>query len=348
MKKYKYTKAFTYEGKRYYVRGDSLEEVYSKKALKLQELKGDIVPVTSSMTVEAWANKAIAIYKADIKDISREDVEYRINKFILPHIGKIPLCDVRPVHCMEVLNAQAGKSDSQVSKVYTNLAFIFRTAYQNSLIKDDPMKAITKPKAPKGRRRSITEDERTHLLAVADKFPQFNVYLLMLYCGCRPSEARGCIYKDITIIDNVRMLHIRGTKTENSDRYVPLPDAMYDRLPSGGDDEPIAKTETGRAYDKQSFVRTFKRLKREINISMGCKLYRNQLIEPLPLADDLVPYCFRHTYCTDLCRAGIDVRIAQRLMGHSNISTTVDIYTHVENSDLAGVASLLNSYNANQ
>ena len=42
--------------------------------------------------------------------------------------------------------------------------------------------------------------------------------------------------------------------------------------------------------------------KREMNISMGCKVYRNALVPPYPLADDIVPYCLRHTYCTDLSR----------------------------------------------
>ena len=40
--------------------------------------------------------------------------------------------------------------------------------------------------------------------------------------------------------------------------------------------------------------------------------------------DDFVPYDLRHTYCTDLARAGVDIRTAQKLMGHANISVTAD------------------------
>lgn len=39
MKKYKYTRVLTFEGKKYYIRGDTLEEVIEKKALKLRDLE---------------------------------------------------------------------------------------------------------------------------------------------------------------------------------------------------------------------------------------------------------------------------------------------------------------------
>ena len=81
---------------------------------------------------------------------------------------------------------------------------------------------------------------------------------------------------------------------------------------------------------------------------MGCKTYRNALIPPYPLADDFVPYCLRHTYCTDLCKAKIDVRTAQRLMGHANISITADIYTHVDFDDIQEAGEKLNLYLTSQ
>ena len=40
------------------------------------------------------------------------------------------------------------------------------------------------------------------------------------------------------------------------------------------------------------------------------------------------PYCLRHTFCTDLRRAGVPINVAKELMGHANISVTANIYTH--------------------
>lgn len=47
------------------------------------------------------------------------------------------------------------------------------------------------------------------------------------------------------------------------------------------------------------------------------------------LLASLQPYCLRHTYCTDLQRAGVPLNVAKHLMGHSDISVTANIYTHV-------------------
>ena len=139
------------------------------------------------------------------------------------------------------------------------------------------------------------------------------------------------------------MLHIRGTKTALSDRFVPIPDKLYTRIKDTAPDAPIAPNARGRMHSESSYDRLLAHLRRDMNISMGCEVYRNRLIEPLPLAEDFVPYNLRHTYCTDLCKKGVDVRIAQKLMGHASIKITADIYTHVQMDDLTNVAALLNA-----
>lgn len=52
----------------------------------------------------------------------------------------------------------------------------------------------------------------------------------------------------------------------------------------------------------------------------------------------------RHTYATTLYHAGIDLRTAQRLLGHSSIQMTANIYTHLEAQDSLAAALKLNNY----
>ena len=49
---------------------------------------------------------------------------------------------------------------------------------------------------------------------------------------------------------------------------------------------------------------------------------------------NITPHVLRHTFCTNLQQAGLDVKSLQYVMGHSNVSTTLDIYTH-SNFDVA-------------
>ena len=44
----------------------------------------------------------------------------------------------------------------------------------------------------------------------------------------------------------------------------------------------------------------------------------------------VTPHVLRHTFCTNMQRAGIDVKSLQYLMCHSNVSVTLDVYTHVD------------------
>ncbi len=52
----------------------------------------------------------------------------------------------------------------------------------------------------------------------------------------------------------------------------------------------------------------------------------------------------RHTYATNLYRAGIDLKTAQYLLGHSTIQMTANIYTHMDKDDAATSITQLEQY----
>lgn len=340
-KQYKYKRTLTFEGKRYYIYGNSESEIAAKKALKLRDLIEGKVIVSNSMTVEQWALRCIDTYKTRQKEITRKKYVGRVRHCILEVIGQLQLKQVKPIHCQEVLNLQSGKSKAQINEVYQALNFIFSKAVENKLILENPAKNIVKPSGTKTHRREITEIERAHIIKVAKTDRRYYMFLLMLFCGCRPSEAAECMGKDIKMIEGFPVLHIRGTKSSNADRMVPIPMELYQLIMNTPKNEYISVYSTGSKIEFEHRNRLWKSFKRQLNISMGCKMYRNQLIPPYPVAPDLVPYCLRHTYCTDLARAGVDIRVAQKLMGHSSIALTANIYTHINNNDLVNVAVLL-------
>ena len=256
------TKTFTFEGKRYYVRGKTEREALLKLANKRRDLEEGKVAVNGNMTVSAWAYKAVETYKTNQKDITREKYIQRMKKCILDEIGDMPLKQVKPFDCQMVLNKQSGKSKTQINETYQTLKFIFNTARINKLIVNDPSLDIVKPKGYKNTRRALTDEERHHFLKVAETDERFNLFLLMYYCGCRPSEAREVMGKDIDFLNEQPMLHIRGTKTENADRVVPIPDVFYDKIKDVKPDEYVGSTSRGKKHDQQTYKRLCKRLYR--------------------------------------------------------------------------------------
>lgn len=53
-----------------------------------------------------------------------------------------------------------------------------------------------------------------------------------------------------------------------------------------------------------------------------------------PSFPDVTPHVLRHTFCTNLFRLGVNPKAIQKIMGHANISTTLDVYTHMEEEAL--------------
>lgn len=338
-------KTFTFEGKRYTVRGKTEKEAIMKMANKIRDLEEGKVVISGNMTVREWADKCIATYKTNQKDITREKYLCRMNSCVLSYIGDRRLKDIKRIELMEVLNHQLGKSNFQIKTTRQMLQFIFSKARENKLIVENPAEGLELPLGTTKKRRELTNNEKEHFLRVCVD-DRFLVFLLTYHCGCRPVEARNVMGKDIQKMDGWNVLHIAGEKSENADRYVPIPDELYERIKGTYPFSPIAPALNGGKHTEATYYRAFNRLKREMNLSMGCKIYRNQLVPPYPLAKDFVPYNLRHTYCCNLKRANVDVRNAMYLMGHSDIRLTVNIYTHVDNNDIIMAAKQIKDYGA--
>ena len=341
MKKNRIQRTFTFQGKRYYVRGYTEKEVMKKMVEKQLALEKNLVVYDSNMLLKQWAEIAVRTYKKKLSDKAKYDMKKRIENHIIPELGKVPIGKIRPIQCQELINSKEGYSKEYINKITQDLKFLLDRAVENKMINENPAANIEKPKGHVTHRRSITAHEREHFLKVCYLDKRFLPFLFMLYCGCRPAEAVEIRFMDICLKEGRLFLHIRGTKTENSDRYVPVPPALSDVLPEGSPFDLLSVNQHNRPHTESSYKALVKALYRAINISMGCRVYRNQLIPPYPLAEDFVPYCLRHTYCTDLQKAGIDVRTAQKLMGHADISTTANIYSHSDDDILIAAADKL-------
>lgn len=333
MKRYKHRKTFTYNGKRYVVRADTLDQLAEKKAQKLLELKTH-QQKESNLTVREWTERCIDVYKTNQSDVTRKKFVQRVNHCILENIGDYRVKDITPMRCQEVLNLQAGKSRTQINEVYQALKFIFSHAVFNDLIVKDPTRTLIKPKGTHNPRRALTDQERDVFLQVAPTDRRYYAFLLMYYCGCRPLEACECKGSDLYELDGQPMLHIRGTKTKNADRNVPVPMELWKLIKNTPKSEYIAVYGNGNRITTDNRKRLWRGFWNKLNIKAGTRTYRNQLQEPYLIPKDLTPYCLRHDFCTRLAKQNVDIRIAQRLMGHSDIKLTANVYTHVDDASV--------------
>lgn len=337
-------KSFTYEGIRHYIRAKDLADYEVKKALLIKDLETGKV-IESKMLVRDWAVEWLETYKiGTCGDKTYKDYITRLERHILPEIGHIRLKDVKPVHLQRVMQNMKGMSQSRIDKIYQCLGQLFDAAEQNDLVQKSPARGLNKPKGSSGSHRAITDEERRVILKVASTHKHGLWVKLMLFCGLRTGETARV--KVCHFDFEKKLLFIDGTKTANAPRMVPVPDELLQEVKALNKSpfDYLFLNQQGKPLNKQNYIRMWKNIKRVMHIEMGGQIYRNQVIPPYMVAEDLVPYCLRHTFCTDLQDAGVPINVARDLMGHSDIALTSKIYTHTTETTIESAANLLSEY----
>ena len=338
-------KSIYIDGRRYWATGTDEVEVQ----LKLREIERDVRRGTFTqpvgITVEKWTGEWLDTYKSQTcNETTLKNLRSMISTSLYPHLGMLQIQSIKPVHLQRFLLALAeeGKSQSYIIKMKNSLEGIFGTAQDNGIIAASPATRITMPNVKSGHRRALTQRERAAFLAACDKCGMAGLWgKVLYYTGMRPAESAEIRGEDILIDDGVRYLHVKGTKTEKADRYVPLPAEL--ELPNLKKKELLLHTKAGEPLTKSAMRRAWQRLTRQMNIEMGCKTFRGAVVDPV-VKDDLVPYCLRHNYATMLQEAGVDIGVASAMLGHASTATTSRVYTHHNLQSVKSAYLSLNAY----
>lgn len=335
-----YTATFTFNGKRYYAYGKSQKEA-DRNAIKKQTLlEADVKQYDSCITASEWSKEWLVSYKSGAVNTKwYKQMQSLIDTYIVPDIGNMRITDVKPTHISRLINKHKDKSESFQKKLLLVLRQIFDSAEENDVINKNPTKRIkVAVKQNESGFRTISDAERELTLQTADRYPHDGMFfLIMLFCGCRPGEVSRLRMKDYNSRQRILFVHearksdgsIGSTKSESGIREVPVPDYLADRLDAldKTKNEFICTALNGSPLTESSQRKMWLRFKKEMDVLNGAKTFRGAIVEST-LADDLRPYCYRHTYCTDLQDAGVPITVAQRFMGHSDIRMTANIYTH--------------------
>jgi len=347
---------FTHNGKKYRTRGKSLEEAIEKKLHKIRALENGDIGISKHMTVNRWAMEWLETYKkGNVTDKVYKDYLSKFKNHILPAIGTFRLKDVTDMHLQQVLNKRAGYSFDDTSKVRNLLKAMFKQARISRIIIYDPAEALTMPKTTKGSYRSITPHERKYILALCETHRAGLWIKTMLYCGLRPGETFALDWRDIDF-DKARINISRAKESGSNEikepksvagiRSIPIPSKLLDdfKVVRSSPFQPIFTQPTTKKRHTGSSGRClWTNFKRELNIAMGATVYRNKIIISV-VDDDLVPYCLRHTYGTDLQDAGVPLNVAKYLMGHSDVKVTANIYTDTSEYVIEAAANKINAH----
>ena len=345
MAEYKHRHREKYRGVPIDIKAHTSAELSAKVEAKKKEI--DRGKVDDSIRVSSFGEMFLESTKKNVVSASwYQDLTYMWGA-IVRELGDRPIKDIRPIHLQNYLNS-LDMADSTIKKRYDLIMQVFHHAFINGFTPTDYTLGLVRPHGAETKTgRSITDHEREVLLQVLDGHRGELFCKLMLYCGLRPAEAQALQWKDIDLIkktitvskDLKRDGRVGSPKTNAAYRSIPIPDHLIAFLQSNHSDPfdyvfSLNPTWRRRMWDS---------VRREMNLAMGCRTYRNKLVPPYPLADDFALYNLRHTYCTDLEKMGVPINIASRFMGHANIGITSKIYTHASTEALEIGRNLINN-----
>lgn len=346
--------AGTYLGKHYDIRAKSKPELDEKLRAKRKEIESGSRLIDKHITVAQWGEHWLAAYKQDVTDITRRKIAGTLKNHIYPEIGMIPVSKVRPLNCQAVMNNAAQLSPSSLSWLRTYLYELFKAAKKNGLCRDNPAEDLPIPRNKKPvERRSLTDRERLILLETCKTHPLGLWVQFQLYTGLRPAESFALTFGDIQngwITVSKAMDadgNIKTPKTVNGFRKVPVIASLAAILPTGAPDEPVFKSEKGRPLSRGTLAFAFKSFRAAMEQTEQAMIAAGQLSPLKEALPPLIPYDLRHTFCTDMERAGVPLNVASHLMGHASISLTAKIYTHTSDDVISQARDALNAFSPN-
>lgn len=312
----------------------------AEKALveKLNELNRGEYVEPSKMSFEtlirSWIEDRV---RHSVSQKTYDTYKYLSEKHVIPGIGRIPLNNLNPIHLQKFYSDLLGKglSPTSVRRIHQVCRSSLKWAQQIKLIPKNPAESVSPPKksSPEMKIWSVEEVEKFLECARGERF--YTLFLLALHTGLRQGELLGLRWSDINFEQGV--VYVRRAVQRNSKGLVIK-------------EEPKTSKSRRSVYVSPSVVEELKRHRRRVKEEM-MKIGRTDvdLVFPNQLGNIQEPrkviqhfhrlieragvpkirfHDLRHTHASLLLQQGVHPKIVSERLGHSNISITLDIYSH--------------------
>ena len=243
----------------------------------------------------------IEIYKKPyIKKCSLKSILRTIRNNIPNNIKNKPLKKLNaPLIDKALADIKLSRSRKYAYYVYYNSLY---RAFCLDFIKNNIANKILKIKHKTKIGKALTKEEQEIFLNSIKGTTYENAFLFILYSGLRRTELITIRLKDIFFQD--KQIKIRGTKTDKSERFIPLTDKLAEIIEN---QKYKAKNGLFFPYHSDTLTHNFK------------KYCPNHHLHEL-----------RHTYITRCAESGINIKVTQNLVGHKTLNTTLNIYTSID------------------
>ena len=307
----------------------------------------------NDMTLNDWLPLYLEELKSDITVNTYNNYNSYITKHLLPELGKYKLIELTaPMIKQFIMNKlqngririrgkERGLSTKTVKEHFILLKKALDRAVEEGKMLFNPCQSITFPKQVKHEVHALEQEEQDKLEAhITTEFtPNSSLTAMVaLYAGLRNGEVCALQLKDIDFkrgLINVSKTLYR-TKTKNGkteivisktknkrQRYVPIPQELKQCL-----EEYIQSMPDELKNNPEQFLFVNKHNK---PLEPRRLLYHFKILLKKAGLQNIRFHTLRHTFATRCLECAIDMKIVSKILGHSTIQITADLYTHVTN-----------------
>lgn len=323
----------------------------SKRSKKLQEVRQWIADATyidqhsdldqaTDMLVDAWFDYWISIKKQTVRPNTVRNYSERYERNIKGVIGSKLLAEVKPIHCQRIFSnmADEGYKTSTIYQARIALYNMFEFARENDVIISNPCKKSLKSDMgkPSKKKEALTIDVQKKFLDAVVGYSYENQYRFVLQTGLRTGELIGLKWSDIDFENRTMKIErtmeyrykvgewrVGPPKSKSGYRTIPLTD------------EAIRILENQRAKNKSLKLVPIEWK----DIVFLCR--KGTPVKNSTYDTGLFKYCdrvgiprfsmhvLRHTFATRCIEGGMKPKTLQKILGHSNIGITMNLYVHI-------------------
>lgn len=289
----------------------------------------------------------ITVYDMGYKIIDRE---YQLNHIkpttydrkcetlkLLSPLYSIPIQKITEDDIYDFLVSITHYSQSVINKVFLMLGCIFREAVKKKIITKNPMDDVKKPKSnqkfEKVRALTVKEQKKLTDILTSNDILYSEQMILSMFTGMRMGEINALEVNDIDLINNritIGKTVSRGkngktvlsncTKTKAGMRKIPISDEIAYFLREYIDDqrEGLLFTSSNGKYVTTN----------QVNSQFANVIKKHHILDD-SIDGKVSLHSLRHTYATRCIESGMSAKVLQSLLGHKDISITLDTYCDV-------------------
>ena len=322
-----------------------------KKSKKLQEVRQWLADAAyidehsdldraSDMLVDAWFDYWIGIKKQTVRPNTVRNYTERYERNIKSVIGDKLLGDVKPIHCQKVFSnmAEEGYRSTTIYQTRITLYSMFEFAKENDVLVSNPCKQSLKSDMgkPSDKKEALTIDVQKKFLEAVVGYSYENQYQFVLQTGLRTGELIGLRWSDIDF--EKRTMKIERTmefrykvgewrvgppKSKSGYRTIPLTDEAIRILENQRTKNKSLKLVPMEWRDIVFLCRNGTPVKNS-TYDTGLFKYCDRIGIPR-----FSMHVLRHTFATRCIEGGMKPKTLQKILGHSNIGITMNLYVHI-------------------